>query len=371
MFTSPDSKLPKTLKLIREGSSRNLHLGMQLYVSLKGEVVVDFAIGQNRRNETLTPQVLCPWLSSGKPVTAVAVMQFVEAGRIRLGDQVASYIPEFGVQGKSGITIANLLTHTAGLRPIPSGWPHRDWKEIITKISESPLRRNWVSGESAAYDPALSWFLLGEILRRIDGRTVDQIVREEVLEPTGMLDSWMTVPKHLHAAYGDRIGVLYHLKDGELVVVKGHDVDSCLSPSPGGSMRGPIAQLGRFYEMLLRGGKNESGKEILSESSVELMTSRQREGLFDQTFQHAVDFGYGIIVNSNRYGAETIPYGFGRYASEQTFGHGGAQSSVGFADPSHQLVVAAIANGCPGDDVHNARFRDINSAIYEDLGLVE
>ena len=92
--------------------------------------------------------------------------------------------------------------------------------------------------------------------------------------------------------------------------------------------------------------------------------------MFDQTFQHKVDWGYGIIVNSNQYGAETVPYGFGRHASENTFGHGGAQSSVGFADPQHQLVVAAVANGCPGEELHNERFRELNSAIYEDLGLV-
>ena len=134
-------------------------------------------------------------------------------------------------------------------------------------------------------------------------------------------------------------------------------------------MRGPIRDLRRFYEMLLREGKTESGGQILSEESVRKMTTRQRVDQFDHSFQHTVDFGLGVIINSNRYGAETVPYGFGRYASESSFGHGGAQSSIGFADPEHRLVVCAVANGCPGEERHNARFRELNSAIYEDLGL--
>ena len=370
MFEAPDSILPRTLQVIRGGITQNLHLGMQLYLSLKGEVVIDFAIGQNERNQTLTSQVLSPWLSSGKPLTAAAALQFVERHRLELESPVARYIPGFAANGKSGIRVAHLLTHTAGLRPVSSGWPHKSCEEILEKIYKNPMRREWVPGEKAAYDPGLSWFVLGEILHRIDGREIDQIVRQDLLEPLGMVDSWMTIPKHLHAAYGERIGILYYQKDQELHVVKGHELAVCLSPSPGGSMRGPISQLGLFYEMLLNEGQSSNGEQILSAQSVKLMTSRQRVGMFDQTFQHKVDWGYGIIVNSNQYGAETVPYGFGRHASENTFGHGGAQSSIGFADPQHQLVVAAVANGCPGEELHNERFRELNSAIYEDLGLL-
>lgn len=370
MFQSPDSVLPKTLKVIREGTSRNLHLGVQLYVSLKGEAVVDFALGQNARNQTMTAQVLAPWLSSGKPLTAAAAMQFAEQGRLSLNAPVAHYLPQFADKGKSAVTIAHLLTHTAGLRPVVSGWPHKTWEEIIQKICQSPLRRNWVPGQQAAYDPALSWFILGEVMRVVDGREIDQIVRQDVLEPLGMVDCWMTIPKHLHAAYGERIGVLYQLKDDELHVVRGHDMQACLAPSPGGGMRGPMSQLALFYEMLLNDGISSSSTQILKPETIQRMTSRQRVDLLDVTFQHKVDWGYGVIINSNHHGAETVPYGFGRYASENSFGHGGAQSSVAFADPEHQLVVAAMANGCPGEELHNARFRELSSAIYEDLGLV-
>jgi CubicO group peptidase (beta-lactamase class C family) len=99
------------------------------------------------------------------------------------------------------------------------------------------------------------------------------------------------------------------------------------------------------------------------------MTTPQRVGLADQTFGHQLDWGLGFIVNSNRYGAETVPYGFGASASDASFGHGGSQSSMGFADPAHRLVVAWVVNGRPGEPRHHSRNKTINEAVYRDLGI--
>lgn len=82
-----------------------------------------------------------------------------------------------------------------------------------------------------------------------------------------------------------------------------------------------------------------------------------------------MDFGLGVLCNSNQYGAETVPYGFGQYCSEATYGHGGAQCSMGFCDPERKLVVAWSANGFCGEGQHQRRNRMINNAIYEDLEL--
>ena len=82
-----------------------------------------------------------------------------------------------------------------------------------------------------------------------------------------------------------------------------------------------------------------------------------------------MDWGLGFILNSNRYGAETTPYGYGLHASEDAYGHGGRESSSAFADPTHDLVVIVIFNGMPGEPRHNQRVRDFNTAVYEDLGL--
>lgn len=93
--------------------------------------------------------------------------------------------------------------------------------------------------------------------------------------------------------------------------------------------------------------------------------------MFDHTFKHVMDWGLGFILDSKQYGSDTVPYGYGDHASPRTFGHSGAQSACAFADPEHDLAVAWLCNGLPGEARHQLRQRAINNAIYEDLGLVD
>jgi CubicO group peptidase (beta-lactamase class C family) len=129
-----------------------------------------------------------------------------------------------------------------------------------------------------------------------------------------------------------------------------------------------MRELGRFYEMLLAGG-SLNGVRILSPQTVEAMTARHRVGQFDRTVNHLLDWGLGFLINSAQYGVETVPYGYGPFASPRTFGHGGNQSSAGFCDPENQLVVSVVFNGMPGEAAHQDRIRRVLRAVYEDLGL--
>jgi CubicO group peptidase (beta-lactamase class C family) len=90
--------------------------------------------------------------------------------------------------------------------------------------------------------------------------------------------------------------------------------------------------------------------------------------MYDHTFRQKIDWGLGVILNSSHYGPG-IPYQFGAYASAETFGHGGSQSSTGFCDPARGLVVGMVFNGCPGEAAHDRRLRGALRALYEDLGL--
>ena len=91
--------------------------------------------------------------------------------------------------------------------------------------------------------------------------------------------------------------------------------------------------------------------------------------MMDATFRHLMDWGLGFIPDNKRYGADTVPYGYGRYSSEQAFGHGGVRSSVGFADPLHRLVAVFLFNGMPSEEHHQARIRSVCEALYLDLDL--
>ncbi len=360
--------LPQATAHVEQGIRDGLHKGVQLYVSLDGRVLADGGIGEARDGVAMTREILTLWVSAGKPLTAVAIMRLVEDGRVGLDQPVATYIPEFAQQGKEGITVRHLLTHTAGLRLIVLGWPNDPWDEIIQRICQTGLQDGWVPGERAAYDAGKSWFILGDIVRRLEGRAVDEVVRDDIMRPLGMRDSWMAIPPDILTGYGDRLGHVWARKPAGLKMLRSHDPLVVGAPAPGASCRGPICELGFFYEMLLNGGERE-GCRILAPETVALMTQRHREGLFDETFGHTVDFGLGVIVDSNRYGSDTVPYGFGKHCSPRAFGHGGARSSIGFADPDYGLVVAAVANGCPPEPIHNERFRRLLTLIYEDLGL--
>ena len=362
--------LPSTTALLEEGIGQRLHTGAQLYVSREGEAVADVAVGESRPGVAMTPDTVMLWLSSSKPVTAVAVAQMWERGKLRLDDRVAKHIPEFARNGKEPVTIRHVLTHTAGFRWVDTGWPNATWDETIGRVCDARQERGWVAGRSAGYSPYASWFLLGEIVRRLDerGRDFGRYVREEVFEPLGMHDSWLALPPEQHRVYGRRIGVMHKTEGGkaEDAGLDGEVHAAAARPSGGG--RGPVRELGRFYEMLLGGG-TLGGVRLLSPQTVEAMTARHRTGVRDETFKHVMDWGLGFIINSSQYGPETVPYGYGPHASPRTFGHSGSQSSSAFADPEHGLVVVCICNGMPGEPAHQARMRALHGAIYTDLGL--
>jgi CubicO group peptidase (beta-lactamase class C family) len=310
------------------------------------------------------------WLSSTKPVTAVAVAQLWERGRLELDDPVARHVPEFAANGKERITLRHLLTHTGGIRMPETGWPQRSWEEIVARICAMKPEPRWTPGEKAGYHQTSSWFILGEVVQRLGGRPFPLYVRQEIFEPLGMTDSWIGMPRERYLAYqaGGRIGAMWNTEGAE---ARSHGWDTeerCVHPSPGGNGYGPMSELGRFYEMLLGRGTWKD-RRILSPRTVEAFTSPSRVGMMDATFKHVLDWGLGFIVSSARYGAETVPYGYGHHASPRTFGHSGYRSSVAFGDPETGLAAALVFNGTPDNRRHELRVRRVLDAVYEDLGM--
>ena len=355
---------PLTRTAITEGLQAGLHPGAQLYVSVRGEVLADEAFGAAREGVPMERDLIMLWFSAGKPITAVAIGQLVERGALRWETRVAEVILEFAQQGKESITIRDLLTHTAGLRPADNFEKTLTWDERTANICALPLEENWIPGQRAGYHASGTWHLLGEVVRRIDGRDINTFTRENILAPLGMRASSLAMTPEDVELFGNRIALVYDTSDGTARPKTGwNSVDGMVSCRPGGTARGPIRELGRFYESLLR-----DGERILRPETVATMTSRQREGMFDETFQFKTDCGFGFILNSN-HGSFQMPYGYGRHASRETFGHSGNQCSCAFADPRHQLVVAWACTGLPGERNHQRRQRAINNAIYEDLGL--
>jgi len=366
------ARLPETTRLIETGIERGLHLGAQLYVSRGGEAIVDLACGEREPGEPMASDTLVCWLSASKPITAVAIAQLFEQGRLNLDDPVAKHVPEFAAHGKDGITLRHVLTHTGGFRKVRFRYPDDGWAGIIQKICDAEPEHQ--PGESAAYHPHSGWFILGEVVQRIADESLPDYLRQHLFEPLAMHDSWLGMTEQAHAVY-DAHGRLAALMDTSQTPPRPHVYhkrDYVTLPRPGGNGFGPMRELGRLYEMLLAGGQLE-GPRVLEPETIELFTSPQRVGMDDHTFKRTIDWGLGFILDSKRH-ADTpdanLPYGYGPRASQRTFGHSGWQSSAVFADPEHALVVALHLNGTPGEKPHYNRMHELLGAVYEDLGLV-
>jgi len=268
--------------------------------------------------------------------------------------------------GKSPITIRHLLTHTSGFTSIPKPIVPTHWNDIILSICDTSLQEGWIIGETAGYDPHSSWYILAEILQRKIDSTFSDYVRERIFLPLGMDNSWVGMTPESHAKYGDCITPTYNTRRGACVDMQRHDEASVCSCIPGGNGRGPMRELGKLYEALLNEGFGHEHRILKSETISDLI-HRHRVGQCDSTFQHKIDWGLGFIPNSNRYGAQTVPYGYGLHSSDEAFGHGGNQSVGSMADPAHGLVVTVAFNGMPGEAQHNLRIKKLMTALYEDL----
>jgi CubicO group peptidase (beta-lactamase class C family) len=344
---------------IEAGIRDKLHFGAQLYISRAAEVLVNEAFGHAREGMPMSRDTWTLWFSAGKPITAAALAHCVSNGLLTWQTLIADLIPEFARHGKDGITLAHVLTHTAGLHALDPIDPALPWEEKLARIYDFALPLDWVPGERAAYSSTAGWYVLGEVYQRVTRQPLDEFVRRNFFQSG---DAGLTVPSSELNQVQDSMAWMYDTSGSTSAPVRFWNSDEALaSLVPGGSARGVIAAVGKFYERLLFAHSKR-------DPAINQMIARQRSGVFDETFQFKTDMGYGVILNSNYDGVQ-MPYGYGRAASRDTFGHSGNQSSCAFADPERQLVVAWACNGMPGERKHQQRQRAINNAIYEDLGI--
>lgn len=359
------SAFPRTAQALEDARQQGLHLGAHLHVVHQGKVRISAPLGERRPGESLASDTLFLWRSAGKPLTAVAIGQLWERQLLDLNEPVARHLPAFGQGGKEAVTVRHLLQHTGGFRTADRLSESLSWEETIHAICATPLEPGWIPGETSGYHTQSSWFILAELVQRCTGRPFPDHLREAVLAPLGMEDTWVGLPVQRHRAYGSRIGLTYLCFPGPPVPHPEWDGETaCAACRPGTHARGPLSQLGDFYAALLDGGH-----PLIQPATLAAMTQGPSTAVYDQTFRHAMRLGWGFVLAPLPDHRETAPYGYGRYASDRAFGHSGAQSSCAFADPTHALVVAWACNGLPGEPRHQRRQRAINTAIYQDLGL--
>ena len=345
--------------------------GMQLAGVYRGSRF-ELAVGERARGVPMSADGMLNWQSTAKPVAAVAIGLLVDRGLCDVEAPVSRYVPEFAQNGKGGVSVSMLLTHTAGVPfcdlHLLAHSPPAPWATFIDTICASTLE--WTPGTRAGYHPTSAWYMLGEIVRRVDGRPFDRYVRESIFEPLGMVGCYIGMSPDEYASCAPRIGGLWNTAGGlqgagadplssEGGLVEPEWVMACI---PGGNLRGPACEVVKLFEMLLCGGTAADGRTpFLRPSTAALLVRRHRVGMHDAVQGFVCDWGLGVFV-----GAQTL---LGNHASKDAFGHGGAQSSVGWGDPVHDVAVAVAANGKPGPDRNLERMNRICTSLYEDLGL--
>jgi CubicO group peptidase (beta-lactamase class C family) len=224
--------------------------------------------------------------SMTKPITSVAVMQLVEAGRLQLDASAASYVAELGnvhvLDGttlrppRSPVTVRQLLTHTAGF-----GYEFSN-KEILDLVARKELPSVTAGGDGflaapLLFDPGTRWQYgistdwLGRIVERVSGQSLETYFRERIFAPLGMDDSFFTVP----AAKQSRLVPLYQRQaDGSLVQQPRGPAKPVAFFSGGGGLHSTASDYMRFVRAIMAGGRLD-GHRILSPESVAAMGTNQ------------------------------------------------------------------------------------------------
>jgi CubicO group peptidase (beta-lactamase class C family) len=180
-----DGFVTSGFEAVREAFAVDPRGGSALAVIQRGEVVVDLREGWRDAGRT-TPwdaDTLVNVYSVGKPVIALAVLMLVERGRIALDDPMTRHWPSFGTD----TTVRQVITHTSGLPTFPVPRPAEAWADWDLLCADlAAAQPEWPPGTVPAEHALTYGHLLGEVVRRVDGRTPAQFVAEEIAGAYGL-----------------------------------------------------------------------------------------------------------------------------------------------------------------------------------------
>ncbi len=320
--------------LFEANLSSGVDLGASFSASVEGETVVNVWGGwaDAERTRPWTEDTIVNVYSTAKTMTALCALVLIDRGELDPDAPVARYWPEFAANGKSGIKVRHLLSHTAGLPHWPAGIKLEDlydWTKATEALAQQmPL---WAAGTAWGYHANTQGFLIGEVLRRITGRTLGTFFREEIAEPLGA-DFHFTLPESEDARVADLVlaenkrPLPFEFNELTLRVLSDPATDPALTKTrawrnaemPAVSGFGNAHAVTLVHTLLANGGIVK-GKRILSEAGcrkalelefagAEILTGNQtRHGLgFYLLAGHHVIPGPNIIYGGGRGGSLVV-----------------------------------------------------------------
>ncbi len=361
-------------------------VGAALAVQVDRHPVVDLWGGHRdaERTQPWDADTLVNLYSVGKAVTAICALRLVDHGLLDLGAPVARYWPEFAQAGKARLPVRHLLTHEAGLpavgRDLPSG-AMLEWDVMTGALAaQEPW---WEPGQAHGYHVNTQGFLIGEIVRRITGKSLGTYLREEIAGPAG-IDFVIGFGPALDARCADilpplpspeveaqrtildadrtgltglpRMRVLAYMNPRDLSgrgVVNTRRWRAAEVPSTNG--HGTARAIARLYSALASDGQLD-GVHILSPEIV-AMAIAERVYAEDVVLQRPTRFGLGFQLTMPE-----RPLG----PNPRTFGHFGAGGSLGFADPDTRVAFGYAMNQGRAGWQHR-HVRHLIDLVYESL----
>jgi CubicO group peptidase (beta-lactamase class C family) len=342
------------------------------------------------------PDALQLVFSTTKGATAVCANLLSQRGLLDLDAPVASYWPEFAQAGKEAMPVRYLLCHQAGVPAIDrrlSAEELQSWTPAIEALAEqAPF---WTPGTAHGYHALSYGYLVGEVVRRISGRSIGTFFAEEVAGPLG-LEFFIGLPEEYEQRVAPIVGANFDGGGTGAGNEIGNGSGGGGAPSGyastllarslnlGGAIRDPdwmnqrawhaaevpggngitnAASLSRMYAALIGPVDGGPAQPLLTPAQMEQARTPLTSGA-DQVF---ASVGFEL--------EQKIGLGFWRsspvtlFGGEGSFGHGGAGGSYGFADPEHGLAVGYVMNKMAMEEfTGDSRSRGLIGAVYEAVG---
>jgi CubicO group peptidase (beta-lactamase class C family) len=362
---------------VREALAKQLdgdELGASVAVDLDGETVVD-VWGGHRDEARTTPwtedTIVNVW-STTKTITALAMLTLVERGQLDVHAPVSEYWPEFAANGKERIEVRHLMAHTSGV----SGWDAPftveemyDWESATARLAaQAPW---WEPGTASGYHANNQGHLLGEVLRRIDGRPLKQYVAEELAGPLGAdfqigarEEDWSRIapvvpppPLPVDLAALDPASVVVRTFTGPVA-------DAARANTPDwrradmGALNGHSNARGVLAMMrALSLGGEAGGVRLLSPETIDLVFQPQSDGV-DLVLGVPFRFGIGYAL-----GSPSVPY----VPSGRTCYWGGWGGSLILMDLDRRLTISYAMNRMAPGIIGSDRSQAYVEAVYAAL----
>lgn len=369
-------------ELFEENFERFGELGAAVSVWQHGKPVVELHGGLRdaKREQPWTADTIVLFWSATKGLGSAGLLHALQEHDIGLDHRVAEFWPEFAQAGKSEITLAQLLSHQAGLSALDERADVLDYPAVIAALEkQKPL---WPPGSAHGYHARTFGFLIDEVTRKITGQRIAQYWREKFAEPLA-LDIWIGLPE----AEPHQVATMYAAKAGgeqtpaefyRELATPGTLVRKTFT-SPAGlhsiaamntaenralnivsfSGIGNASSLAKFYGMLANGGEMD-GRHYFNSKTIAQMATPLTSGI-DRILQIPTAFSAGFMKDA----PESPRRIFGPSAS--AFGHPGAGGSNAFADPENGIGFAYVMNQMEQSLLPNEKSLRLVEAIYANL----